>query len=109
MRVFSQVDKVKYVRILEYFSSSFGLIRRQSLNEIRYRTTFAVMQASFNLMNENITCPPVFQGFDRIPETLIAIPELVQQDHLMRPRQFGNRRLQNFVLAPRRRKIAHIP
>src|ERR1700688_2214297 len=66
-------------------------------------------ESAFNVKHQDVPAPAVLDGGLRVPEALAVVLNEVQQPHIMAPRQFCNKLLQNWLLRPSLRKSLHIP
>jgi hypothetical protein len=67
------------------------------------------VQAAFDLQNQNILTPAIFERGAQIPISRGTVLNPIENPQIVAPGQFGNELLQNLWLRPRLRQSTHIP
>jgi len=66
------------------------------------------VESGLNLVDQNRSAPAVVDRGPRIPDTLVAVINLVEQDAIVEPCQLCSNLLHKFVLGPDLGEAAHI-
>ena len=82
-------EKVEQVRVLERLLGQIGLRRRQRAGEIGDGLALTAIEIGFDLHGEHGSTPAMLQRLGRVPEALIRIFHLLEQDDVMAPREMG--------------------
>jgi len=111
LRIRRQVQELEVVGVLESVADKLGVRRRKRPVEGRERRPMAASQVARDLRLEHLARAAVFGGIARVPKASIAVPELVEEDDVVTPGQFGSRLLQHrghALRRPRARELAHV-
>lgn len=102
-----QHQKVEVVGVLQELLRQVGLRRGQRRREISQGAALPLQEAALDLVGERVAAPLLLPGLPGVLEARLRLLELLQQDDIVRPRQFCHRLWQ--ILEVRLGEGAHPP
>ena len=93
-------QKVEVVRVFDELLCEVGLGRRQRRLEVGLGFSLATVEAAFDVDDEHIAAPAVFDRLLNIPEAFFGGFEEVQESDVMAPGNLCNSLLHNCFVRP---------
>jgi hypothetical protein len=82
--------------------------RGQLALEVGQGLPFPLVKLNRNHVNQDVPAPTVLKGGAEIPFPNLALLHAVEEDHVVTPRQFCSKLLQNWLIRPSLREGPHI-
>ena len=108
VRFFAEHQKIEVVGIFGDFLREIGLRRREGAIEVGDGFSLAPVEIALDLVNQNRPAPAVMDGGPSVPDTLVTVGNLVEQDAVVEPRQLCSNLLHKFLLGPDLGEAPHI-
>ena len=86
VRFFAEHQKIEVVWILGDLLRKIGLRRREGAIEVGDGFSLAAMETALDLVDQNRPAPAVLDSGPSVPDTLVAVGNLVEQDAVVEPR-----------------------
>jgi hypothetical protein len=106
--VVGQGQEVEVVWILEDLLRHVGALGRQSVLEIVERLPFPGAQITLDHVDQDVAAPTVFDRGLQVPASDRGVLRLVEQDHMVAPRQLCSNLLHNWFVRPGGSKRSHV-
>src|SRR5208337_805643 len=107
-RCFTEHQKIEVVWILGDFLRKIGLRRQEGAIEVGDGFPLSSMETALDLMDQSGSAPAVLDGGLRVPDLLVAVGNLVEQDAIVEPRQLCSNLLHKLLLGPDFGEPSHI-
>lgn len=88
-------QEVEQVRVLEHLRSQVGVARRQGGGEVGDCPARPLVQSRVDLHGQHVAAPALLARLAGVPESGAGVLELVQQDHVVGPRNLCSNLLHN--------------